>query len=267
MRNLLLVLGLAAAAAASSPRLLGTPRLLAFDAKRKPTKDWHSCVGRPLDDAPNKCKWLIDATTYGVEQLNHMINTPWLLSAYAVVSAAEKPVADSHQSHVLQIKVQVAPRNNCSGDASTSESTSTEDACAFDLNELATYEMLLTQANSTGRWTLVNSLQVDESSKSGPVLKALPDAASDDAEDTTPWLFSQTTLYTLLAGACVFSLLAVVVNTLRNRRDGYAAISRSHAQVHKAQVRRVDLRASNPVPRNEDKVLRHSHEQNERFAV
>ncbi|KDO17547.1 hypothetical protein SPRG_17030, partial [Saprolegnia parasitica CBS 223.65] len=133
----------------------------------------------------------------------------------------------------------------------------------------AKYQLLLSQANATQRWTLVDSLQVFDSDKQGgkPELRPLPDFLPvQDASESHAVPFGQLFLHVLVVAACLLSMIAVVAHSLKSRREGYAAISR-HAQVQKKQVRRVDLRHANPVPRNEDKVLRHSHEQNERFAV
>ncbi|OQR98768.1 hypothetical protein THRCLA_21872 [Thraustotheca clavata] len=221
------------------------------------------CIGLPLLSLPPSCEWISDATIAGVDQLNRMINQEIPLEPMQIVSASEKTVAGNYQSHLVEMEIQVAPKNNC---------TETKDNCSFNLAEVAIYQLLMSQSNATGRWTLVDGMQVIDDMESGShesELRPLPDfPASVDSASKGTFVFPQVIIYILVIAACIFSILAVIVQTLRNRRDGYSSIARTgHAQVHKKQIRRVDLRRPNPIPANEEKVLRYSHEQNERFAV
>ncbi|RHZ13319.1 hypothetical protein DYB37_011343 [Aphanomyces astaci] len=97
------------------------------------------------------------------------------------------------------------------------------------------------------------------------VVVGVPQKAASTTGGQSPLKFIPTyALEVLVVAACIFGLTALLVHTVRQRRTGYATVGQPHAQV---KVRRVDLKRANPVPRNEETTLRHSHEKNERFAV
>ncbi|EQC25809.1 hypothetical protein SDRG_16325 [Saprolegnia diclina VS20] len=253
--------------AVSATSLLGGPAVVAFAAATHAT-DLSPCTGQLLASTPASCAWLADATRYGVDQLNHMINTASPVMPMLIVSAVDKPVAGAYESHLLELQVQVAPCLTPSNhDDKKATPPSNAHVCDFDFDQVAKYQLLLSQANATQRWTLVDSLQVFDSGVQGgkPELRPLPDFLPvQDASESPAVPFGQLFLHVLIVAACLLSMVAVVAHSLKTRREGYAAISR---QVQTKQVRRVDLRHSNPVPRHEENVLRYSHEQNERFAV
>ncbi|CAK4623823.1 hypothetical protein LEN26_000115 [Aphanomyces euteiches] len=207
-----------------------------------------------LRDAKD-CSWLNEASDQGVQQLNNMLNVNAPLEPIKILDAMDKPVAGPYQKHLIELQVNVAPKSNCS--------TGT---CDFNLHESATYQLLLAlPSTGTKNWTLIDSLQVDGSDI--PVRDEIgaPEAAS--SHSVALKFLPPYAVEFLVVAACIFGLTVLLVHTVRARRVGYSTLGgRPHAQVHK-QVRRIDLKRANPVPRDEEKVLRHSHEKNERFAV
>ncbi|KAF0682630.1 Aste57867_25267 [Aphanomyces stellatus] len=202
------------------------------------------------------CAWLSEASHQGIKQLNAMLNIDTPLEPIEIVQAVDKPVAGPYQKKLIQMQVQVAPQNKCNANG----------VCDFNLDQSATYQLLLSQAAVTeDKWTLIDSLQVQSGSSSldgGPQKAAT--APHPSFKFLPPFAFE-----VLVVAACIFGLTALLVLTVRARRNGYASLHKSsaHAQLVAKKVRRVDLKRSNPVPTNEEKVLRHSHEKNERFAV
>ncbi|RHY71367.1 hypothetical protein DYB30_007494 [Aphanomyces astaci] len=236
-------------------------------AENKLTSSAAACL-EVLRDAKD-CEWVTDASTQGVEQLNNMLNTEAPLEPIEILAAVDKPVAGPYQKHLIQLEVHVAPKTNCG--ATTSDHRGIE--CDFDLKQSATFQLLLSQPSTgTKQWTLVDSLQVQDSSASSSnqsvddiVVVGVPQKAASTTGGQSPLKFIPTyALEVLVVAACIFGLTALLVHTVRQRRTGYATVGQPHAQV---KVRRVDLKRANPVPRNEETTLRHSHEKNERFAV
>ncbi|ETW00954.1 hypothetical protein H310_06602 [Aphanomyces invadans] len=236
-------------------------------AENKLSSSAAACLEK-LRDAKD-CKWVTDASNQGVKQLNNMLNSEAPLEPLKILAAVDKPVAGPYQKHLIQLKVRVAPKTICSPGATDISAA----ACDFDLKRSAIFQLLLSQPSTgTDQWTLVDSLQIQDSTASSVsqsvddiVVVGVPQKASTATSGQSPFKFIPPyALEVLVVAACIFGLTALLVHTIRHRRTGYASVGQPHAQV---KVRRVDLKRPNPVPRNEETTLRHSHEKNERFAV
>jgi len=76
------------------------------------------CVGKYMRIRKENeiCGLLYEATDFGLEKLNAMVNTEAPLEPIQILKAHEKPVAGPYQAHLIELQLQVAPMNNCSNE-------------------------------------------------------------------------------------------------------------------------------------------------------